>query len=242
MKTDNTNTLGLPAVKGEEVARYVIKARPQRTFHTVLDAHDLLDPKRTHLAIVTTRVAQEGGGPRLSVDIEQNIRGGVIRETLECDARPVLRATRFRRVMVDEQGAECRNETVDFSRGPLRFPEDTYPEVCLPFLLRGQPFDGQRRSLHAWITDRMVAKVYYEELKPHAIDVPAGRFEVREVSMYPDINDWVKLGRVVTELSKPFLPKYKLWYEKAAPHRLVRFEGPHGPPGAPEIVLELTTG
>lgn len=28
-------------------------------------------------------------------------------------------------------------------------------------------------------------------------------------------------------------------YEAEAPHRLVRFEGPYGPPGAPEIVLEL---
>lgn len=240
MKTDEAHALGLPPVKGEEVARYVITARPQRSFHTVLDAHDLLDPARTHLAVVTTKVTPEGNGGSLSVEIEQNILGGVVREALECEAGPGLRATRFRRVMVDARGAECRSESVDFTRGPLRFPADTYPEVCLPFLLRGLPFDGTRRSLHAWITDRMVAKVYCEELKPATLTVPAGRFEVRELSMYPDINDWVKLGRVVTELSKPFLPKYKLWYEKAAPHRLVRFEGPHGPPGAPEIVLELT--
>lgn len=237
MKTDQAHTLGLPPVKGEEVTRYVIRARPHRSFHTVLDAHDLLDPKRTHLAVVTTRVT----GEALSITIEQNILRGVIRETLECDARPTVRAKTFHRTMLDDQGEECRRETADFTRGPLRFPADTYPEVCLPFLLRGTAFDGQRRTLHAWITDRMVAKVYYEEHKPVTVDVPAGRFETRELSMYPDINDWVKLGRVVTELSRPFLPKYKLWYEKAAPHRLVRFEGPHGPPGAPEIVLELTT-
>lgn len=240
MKTDPGNALGLPPLRGEEIARYVITARPHRTFHTVLDAHQLLDPARTHLAVVTTRVTHDPGGGRVEVDVEQNILGGVVREALECDAHPTLRALRFKRSMVDDKGVECRSESVDFTRGPLRFPGDTYPEVCLPFLLRGQPFDGQRRSVHAWIADRMVAKVYYEELKPSALQVPAGRFEVREVSMYPDINDWVKLGRVITELSKPLLPKYKLWYEKAAPHRLVRFEGPHGPPGAPEIILELT--
>lgn len=241
MKTDPGNALGLPPLHGEETARYVITARPHRSFHTVLDAHALLDPARTHLAIVTTRVTREGGGGRVEVSLEQHILGGVVRETLACDARPTLRAQRFTRSMLDDQGVECRSETVDFTRGPLRFPADTYPEVCLPFLLRGMPFDGQRRSVHAWIADRMVAKVYYEEHKASTLTVPAGRIEVREVSMYPDLNDWVKLGRVISELAKPMLPKYKLWYERAAPHRLVRFEGPHGPPGAPEIILELTT-
>ena len=164
MKTDASNALGLPPFLGEEVVRYVITARPHRSFHTVLDAHALLDPTRTHLAIVTTRVSREGGG-RIAVDLEQHIRGGVMREALECDALPTLRALRFKRSVVDDQGVECRSEMVDFTRGPLRFPGDTYPEVCLPFLLRGQPFDGQRRSVHAWIADRMVAKVYYEEHK-----------------------------------------------------------------------------
>jgi hypothetical protein len=59
--------------------------------------------------------------------------------------------------------------------------------------------------------------------------------------MYPDINDWVKLGSVVTKLIKPFLPKYHMWFSPrgGAAHALVRFEGSYGPPGAPEIVLEL---
>jgi hypothetical protein len=241
MKTATGNALGLPPGDAEQVSRYVITARPHRSFHTVLDAHNLLDPARTHLAVVTTRITREGNGGRLSVGLEQQLRGAVVREELECEARPTLRALTFERSMVDDQGVECRAERVDFTRGPLKFPGDTYPEVCLPFLLRGAPFDGQRRSVHAWIADRMVAKVYYEEHKPVTLTVPAGRFEVREVSMYPDLNDWVQLGRVISELAKPLLPKYKLWYEKAAPHRLVRFEGPHGPPGAPEIILELTT-
>jgi hypothetical protein len=30
-----------------------------------------------------------------------------------------------------------------------------------------------------------------------------------------------------------------MWFDASAPHRLVRFEGPYGPPGAPEILLEL---
>ena len=118
-------------------------------------------------------------------------------------------------------------------------------ETLLPFLLRGIPLDGQRRSLYAWICDRFVAKVYYEVAhRERSISVPGGRFDAHEVVMYPDLNDWVKLGSVLTRLAKPFLPKYHMWFapgplgHKGA-HTLVRFEGPYGPPGAPEIVLEL---
>ena len=57
--------------------------------------------------------------------------------------------------------------------------------------------------------------------------------------MYPDLNDWVPLGSMLTTLAKPLLPKYHMWFEEAAPHRVIRFEGAYGPPGAPELILEL---
>ncbi len=57
--------------------------------------------------------------------------------------------------------------------------------------------------------------------------------------MFPDLNDWIPLSGLVTRLAWPFLPKYHMWYEEDTLHRLVRFEGPYGPPGAPEMVLEL---
>ena len=50
------------------------------------------------------------------------------------------------------------------------------------------------------------------------------------------INDGVKLPSILSKLAKPFLPKYHMWFAE----KLVRFEGPYGPPGAPEIILELT--
>jgi hypothetical protein len=44
---------------------------------------------------------------------------------------------------------------------------------------------------------------------------------------------------VITKLAKPLLPRYDMWFETVPPYRVARFEGPFGPPGAPEIVLEL---
>ncbi|MBN2354447.1 MAG: hypothetical protein JXD23_17885 [Spirochaetales bacterium] len=36
-----------------------------------------------------------------------------------------------------------------------------------------------------------------------------------------------------------FMPKTRFWYEKASPHRLVRYEGNTGGPGSPRYIIEL---
>ncbi len=70
------------------------------------------------------------------------------------------------------------------------------------------------------------------------------RFQTRpEFQKYLDRANPEKAPRysraVLETLAKPLLPKYRMWFEVAKPNRVVRFEGPYGPPGAPEIVLEL---
>ena len=38
-------------------------------------------------------------------------------------------------------------------------------------------------------------------------EVPAGKIRTYEAIMYPDLNDWVRLGAVLETLAKPLLPK-----------------------------------
>lgn len=38
-----------------------------------------------------------------------------------------------------------------------------------------------------------------------------------------------------------FFPKTTMWYSVASPHYLVRYEGPGGPPGSPERIIELVS-
>ncbi len=239
MSVTSGPVLLLPPCIDNETALYVISPRPRRMFHTVLDATELLAPDRGGRSTVTTRVTHHGERSRVELSVSQTLRHGSLTEHLVCEGHAGLVARSFVRTLVDATGVQSRSEHVDFSLGPLRLPPDTYPEVCLPFLLRGQPMDRVRRPVHAWIADRMVARVYYEVSGRTVTDVPAGRFDTWSVLMYPDLNDWVKLPRILADLSKSFLPKYHMAYEVSAPHRLVRFEGPYGPPGAPEVILEL---
>jgi hypothetical protein len=170
------------------------------------------------------------------LDLRVELEVGKIHQVdhLTCIYRGGLVANRLLRVV-----GEGRRKEIHYGLGPYDLPATTYPEVLIPFLMRGQSRDKHRRALYAWTSDRFVARVYYEARGAHHLKVPAGDIDTIEVWMYPDLNDWVAMGKALTRLAKPLLPRYEMYFEKAAPHRLVRFEGSFGPPGAPEMIIEL---
>ena len=85
----------------------------------------------------------------------------------------------------------------------------------------------------------VAAKIAVETKGEARIDLPGGAKRARELVLYPDLNDFVRVGGTVARLAKPLMPHYHLWFELEAPNRIVRFEGPYGPPGAPELIMEL---
>jgi hypothetical protein len=216
-------------ISSAEIARYRVKPREKRFFNTALDANDLF------VSPESAKVEYGLVDGEIHLDVNMPVSGGRFHETCTFDRKP-FRPGKFSRVLSNGDGSPIREEKVDFRAPVPRLPEATYPETLLPFLLRGQSLGKDRRSLYAWICDRFVAKVYYEIVHERTeVRVPAGTFRAREIIMYPDLNDWVKLPGILTKLAKPFLPKYHMWFDE----KLIRFEGPYGPPGAPEIVLEL---
>jgi hypothetical protein len=217
---------------------YALRPREKRSFNTVLDAHKILAGSTNPVSKV--RYWDDKGDVVLSMD--HPIADGRMREEIRLvrHGRGGLVAGSLGRELFDADGRMVRNEQVpDFRHEKLGLPLATYPEVALPFLLGWTPHDSERRSVYAWINDRFIAKVYVEVHGRTSLPVGGRSRDVVELMMYPDLNDWVSMGAVLTRLAKPFLPKYHMWYERKEPYRLVRFEGPYGPPGAPELVLEL---
>ena len=221
----------------EEVLRYAVGPLPRPKFKSMMDAHALFSGGRMR---VRTRVCEpRQGEPCLELFVEAELRDARIEGSYTCTWDRGLKAGRLQRQTWDLAGQLVRSEDVDFAALPMRPPEASYPDILLPFLLRGQPLDGRRRAAQSWTSDRFCARVYYERRRSLAIDVPAGRFRAVEVWMYPDLNDWIALGGVLTRLAKPLLPRYRIFFEQAPPHRVLRFAGPYGPPGAAEVLLEL---
>ncbi len=231
---------GTPSSDGvtEEVLRYRIHPAKKSRFKTVLDANRLFGGADA-TTTVKTRI---GGDPGFLLETRHELPDLVIEERLECSSEGGLVCQRFVRNLTDREGRHLRTEDVRMRAGSLAPPPHSYPEVLLPFVMRGQPReDGRTRAAYSWTCDRFIARVYYEvQGRPQRVRVPAGTIEGFEVWMYPDLNDWIPLGRAVTRLVKPFVPRYTMWFERAAPHRVLRFEGPYGPPSSPEIVFELT--
>lgn len=216
-------------------ASYAIRPREKRSFQTVLDAEALVDPSR-HSEVKVT-----GTDAGVAMSLTHPAARGVIRESATFglkDSRLVTSS--LAREVLDQGGALVRREAAEpFHHPTLALPDATYPEVMLPFLLAFAPEPHSRRCLFAWINDRFVARVYVDTAGKETLNLPIGKRTAIHAVMYPDLNDWVALGTILTKLAKPFLPKYAMWFDEAPPHGVVRFEGPYGPPGAPEIVLEL---
>jgi hypothetical protein len=223
----------------EEVLEYTIRPRPKAKFKTILDAHRLFTSGEPGVATLTTRTRPpvDGEDDRVVLDLTIEITIGKIHQVdhMQCTWRGGMISHRLMRVV-----GESRKKEINFHADPHPFPPTTYPEVLLPFLMRGQPRDDKRRALYAWTSDRFVARVYYETRGGVTLDVPAGQIESTEVWMYPDLNDWVAIGRVLTRLAKPLLPRYEMFFENEPPYRVVKFEGSFGPPGAPEMIIELS--
>jgi len=227
-----------PTVALPPTAHYRVRPRDKRTFLTVLDAHDLFSVEDQRCSAVSVQRGADAGS--IVIEVEHPFRQGLIRERLTCaQGATGLRATSLDRVVLDVEHVERRREHVDFSSRTIPLPEALYPEVMLPFVLRWFPFDGQLRSVYAWMNDRFVARVYHEQVGETTLDLPIGKRRAIEFMMYPDFGDWVPLGTVLTKLSKAFVPKYRMWFEPHPPYSVLRFEGPYGPPGSVEIVLEL---
>jgi hypothetical protein len=99
----------------------------------------------------------------------------------------------------------------------------------LKYLLRGYPF-GKREKLkisyHGEEGGRKYTMVVaYKKRETLKVDGQAIECHRLEFGLHSF------LGK--------FLPKLKLWYSAGAPHYLVRYEGPEGPPGTPDCLMEL---
>ncbi len=225
--------LPLPPRGFDVTTEYRLKPRPKRAFNTILDANRLLVPgSKGSLAFRSV------GDGHIELATRYEIASGAIEEAfLMRRTSRGLESERLQRRMYDIDGETRRTEDVQFGID-LGLAPNTYPEVLLPLML-GWPAPQRTRAFYSWINDRMVSRVYVETKGNTTVELPGGTRAALELVLYPDLNDFVRVGGTVARLAKPLMPQYHLWVETEAPNRVLRFEGPYGPPGAPELIMEL---
>lgn len=223
----------LPPSGFDVATEYRLVPRPKRAFHTILDANRLL------VAGSKGRLSfRNVDDDRIELATKYDIADGSIEESFILRKTPHgLESERLERHMYDTERRQVRKEEVDFNAN-LGVAPNTYPEVLLPLML-GWPTVQRTRAFYSWINDRFVSRVYVETQGEKTVQLPGGPRKAIEMVIYPDLNDFVRVGSTMARLAKPIMPKYHLWCEDEAPYRLVRFEGPYGPPGAPELIMEI---
>lgn len=225
--------LPLPPPGFDIASEYRLIPRPKRAFHTILDANRLLVPgSKGRLAF------RNVDDTRIELATRYDIAEGSIEESFILRRTPHgLESDHLQRHMYDTERRQGRQEEIDFNAN-LGVAANTYPEVLLPLML-GWPPTQRTRAFYSWINDRFVARVYVDTQGRTQVRLPGGTRNAVEMVIYPDLNDFVRIGSTMARLAKPIMPKYHLWFEVEAPHRVLRFEGPYGPPGAPELIMEL---
>jgi hypothetical protein len=108
----------------------------------------------------------------------------------------------------------------------------TIPVELLPAILRRLPEEPGQAMAFELITHEgslvpMEAKIVGEE----PVTVPAGTYQCYRVQLTPTGLTGFLAGLV--------LPKFLMWHAVAAPHFWVKYQGPAGGLGSPEIVREL---
>lgn len=225
--------LPLPPRGFDVTSEYRLRPRPKRAFNTILDANRLLAPGSR--GSLTFRAVGES---HVELATRYEIASGAIEESFVMHRTSRgLESERLQRRMYDVHGEARRTEEVQFEID-LGLAPNTYPEVLLPLML-GWPAPQRTRAFYSWINDRMVSRVYVETKGKTTVELPSGVAPALEMVIYPDLNDFVRVGQTVARLAKPLMPQYHLWFETEAPNRVLRFEGPYGPPGAPELIMEL---
>jgi len=225
--------LPLPPPGFDVTSEYRLTPRPKRAFHTILDANKLLVPgSKGSLSF------RDVDGERIEVTTKYDVAAGTIEERFTLRKTPDgLESERLERHLYDPERKQGRKEEIEFDVN-LGVARNTYPEVLLPLML-GWPSPQRTRAFYSWINDRFVARVYVETKGETTVQLPGGAKRAIEKVIYPDLNDFVRVGSTMARLAKPIMPKYHAWFEPGPPNRILRFEGPYGPPGAPELIMEL---
>jgi hypothetical protein len=101
----------------------------------------------------------------------------------------------------------------------------------LRYFFRGYPFgkSGKVKLQFYGEKNKLRSPIIAEYKKRETVRVNQG-----EIDCY-------KFEFGIESFWQKFFPKTTMWYSVASPHYLVRYEGPGGPPGSPERIVELAS-
>jgi hypothetical protein len=167
-----------------------------------------------------------------------------------------LRNISFGQVNVAPNGKRSHEKWVDFesdqfhdtwSAARKSFPVNTYHPTCLNLAISGFPFGregvvrfflwgdrGMPIPVYAFVDGDETVSVAGKPMRAHRVRIG---LDVRRAARQIDVPDqWKSEAEAVGETWYAGDATY--WIAADDPHRVLRFSGPIGPPGSPEVLVE----
>ena len=222
--TQGHATSRMPPADFAGTTKYSILPREKRAFHTVLDAHKILPATR---ATPMSEVALLASGDEVVVALDHPIAGGHLREE--------MRLTSRRRRADDARACRARcldagGQIVRRGAGPGLPPRHRWacrwpriPRWRCPSCSAGCRSTASGAASTRGSTIASSPRCTSRSKGGSRISIGGTTHDTIEVIMYPDLNDWIPMGAMITRLVKPFVPKYRMWYAAPAaarPHTL----------------------
>src|SRR5262249_28305784 len=122
------------------------------------------------------------------------------------------------------------------------FPADTYPlEAPLGYVLTRLGLDTYKTASFHFVLLDTFPRVDLWNDGTETIQVPAGTFECHRVRMRADPQTlFPRLPGLLRPFLSFFVPTYTLWLTTSTPQLIVKYVGQIGPPGSPELRIQLT--
>ncbi len=160
-------------------------------------------------------------------------------EFKEKDGR--LQQIRSLKEIIKFSGEKVLVHDVDFEGLGKTIPEDSYTGEIMTFLFKGLNMTPKSKfSYHWWASDRSVFPMHLKVKKPKEITTSSGTHRCYPIELSPmNIAEFLNKGDYLNTIITPFLPDTIMYFDANPPHHFVYYKGSFGPPGSPEVVLEL---
>ncbi len=152
-----------------------------------------------------------------------------------------LRQTRLLREVIKFSGGKALYYELNFDDlGSTYPPEDTYALEVRTFLFRGLDMTKKSKFHYNWWASEMaIIPRYIKTKKTKEITITAGTFNCYQIELFIDIGGFVNRGDYLNKIINPFLPDFIMYFDVNPPHYFVHYKGSVGPPGSPEVNMDL---
>jgi hypothetical protein len=151
-----------------------------------------------------------------------------------------LKPISYNRLRRSPRGKPIERWEFHFDNPSWNYTDDTYCMSAVSLVFRSFIAQGSKESsFHLWMSDRSVVRMRLKRIHKERIRIALGEFTCVKIRMVLDVQSVMPVGKILALLVQPFMPEFYFWLWEEEPYPVLKAEGALGPPGAPQMLMEV---